>query len=137
MILAMRYHRLALLLLALPAAARAQIAIGDRPRVTGLRINFRDRRLEEVKGVNATIWFPYDPPSGVVRGVVIGGLGVGAPRISGGALGVFNRVSGTQHGLTVGVVNYARELHGAQVGLVNIVNGPRGRRVIPVINVGR
>ena len=32
------------------------IAIGDVPRVTGLRINYRDRHLERVDGVNATIW---------------------------------------------------------------------------------
>jgi hypothetical protein len=55
----------------------------------------------------------------------------------GGAVGAFNRVSGTQRGITLGVVNYARELHGAQVGLVNIVNGPGGRRVVPILNVGR
>jgi hypothetical protein len=34
------------------------IAIGDAPRVTGLRINFRDRYLQRVNGVNITVWTP-------------------------------------------------------------------------------
>ena len=38
------------------------LAIGDKPRMTGLRINFRDRALEEVTGVNITIWQPYQRP---------------------------------------------------------------------------
>jgi len=36
------------------------LAIGDVPRVIGLRLNYRDRRLERVDGVNVTIWSPYD-----------------------------------------------------------------------------
>ena len=83
---------------ALPAALSAQvidltihnvgIAIGDKPRMTGLRINFRDRKLEQITGVNATIWSPYEPPTGEVRGVALGLPLTGAKRISGLALGV-------------------------------------------------
>ena len=44
------------------------IAIGDKPRVNGIRLNFRDRHLEGVNGINATIWTPYQPTSGRVTG---------------------------------------------------------------------
>ena len=42
---------------------------------------------------------------------------------------------GVQRGLAIGIVNFAEELHGAQIGLINIArNNPSGRRVLPVIN---
>ena len=38
-------------------------------------------------------------------------------------------------GLAIGIVNFAEELHGAQIGLMNIArNNPSGRQVLPVIN---
>ncbi len=90
-----------------------------------------------------------------VTGIAIGGVGVGGVHLRGvmlsaanvrvgrdgslGGIGVsaFNQVRGNQHGLTIGVVNYARSLRGAQVGVINIVrDNPRGRRVLPVLNWG-
>lgn len=35
---------------------RYGISIGDSRRVKGLRINFRDRRMERVDGVNLILW---------------------------------------------------------------------------------
>jgi hypothetical protein len=205
------------------------IAIGDVPRVIGLRINYRDRHLEQVDGVNATIWSPYSNGShGLVRGVALGlpvtgayridgvglgilgvgaedrfrgigvgaagvgsggnlegimvgglgvgsggdvvGIGVGASEVrglaigglgagardvrgalvSGGwtrlehgtlhglAVGSFNQLKGTQRGLAIGIVNYAEELHGVQVGLINIArNNSSATRVLPIVNVHR
>lgn len=193
------------------------LAIGDVPRVIGLRLNYRDRRLERVDGVNATIWSPYqDGSRGVVRGVALGvpvtgadridgvgvgilgvgardrfrGIGIGAAGVGGdvleglmiGGLGVgagndFTGIgigglgvggggslrgafvgglgAGTggdvtglvvgglgagagndvQRGLAIGIVNYARELHGWQVGLINIArNNSPGTRVLPSVN---
>ena len=104
-----------------------------------------------------------------LHGIGIGGIGVGAPMLEGGALapivggeevrGVViapvlfrtsdggsltgaslsaaNVVRGHQHGLTIGVVNFAHSLNGVQLGVVNIVTGnPSARRVLPVINWG-
>ncbi|HEU4720796.1 MAG TPA: hypothetical protein VFS59_05480, partial [Gemmatimonadaceae bacterium] len=68
------------------------LAIGDVPRVIGLRMNYRDRRLVRVDGVNVTIWSPYDGGgNGVVRGLALGVPVTGARRIDGigaGILGV-------------------------------------------------
>ena len=102
----MRYFRTALravtlsLLAAIPASAQGLdltinhvgLGIGDVPRVTGLRLNYRDRHLERVDGVNATIWTPYDNGgNGEVRGVALGVPVTGAARIDGVAVGHLRR----------------------------------------------
>ncbi|MFN0099861.1 MAG: hypothetical protein ACKVS7_14400 [Gemmatimonadaceae bacterium] len=107
---------------------------------------------------------------GTAHGLIIGGIGVGAERIEGAAfaplvgaeelhavviapallrtgeggrftgvsISSVNAVRGDQRGLTIGIVNYARSLRGAQLGVVNIVrDNPSGRRVLPIINWGR
>ncbi|MBY0489281.1 MAG: hypothetical protein K2R93_05525 [Gemmatimonadaceae bacterium] len=96
-----------------------------------------------------------------IRGIAAAGLGVGGQRLTGVfaaaytiriadvdhrgdgelhgvGISAFNDIRGRQRGLTIGVVNYARSLHGAQVGVINIVrNNPKGRKVLPVVNWGR
>src|SRR5262249_30549897 len=102
-----------------------------------------------------------------IQGVAIAALGVGAPQIDGLAVAlgvggkdiqglilapayfhlaedgsftgvsvsVFNRVLGDQHGVSIGVVNYAARLHGLQIGLVNWAdNNPSGLKILPVAN---
>lgn len=64
------------------------LAIGDKPRVNGVRINFRDRRLEQVNGSNITIWGPYSPATGVVNGLALGLPATGAREINGIATGL-------------------------------------------------
>jgi hypothetical protein len=86
-------------------------------------------------------------------GLMIGGLGVGGVdvhalaltagyfkisddgRFRGGALGAVTRVDGTQNGLTIGLFNYAKELHGAQIGILNVSDNGGHRRVIPILSV--
>src|SRR6185437_13546200 len=48
------------------------VGIGNSPDITGLRLNFRDDGPIRVQGVNVTLWTPYEPAQGVVRGVAIG-----------------------------------------------------------------
>src|SRR3569832_89704 len=84
---------------AIPVIAAAQsldltvndvgVSIGDSRRVTGLRINFRDRRMEEVNGVNITVWSPYRENDGVVNGIALGIPMTGARRIRGVGAGIF------------------------------------------------
>jgi hypothetical protein len=50
-------------------------------------------------------------------------------------VGAYNRVRGRQTGLTIGIVNYARELHGFQLGLINIAGNNRGlAKILPIVN---
>lgn len=90
-----------------------------------------------------------------ITGIVITGIGAGTLDFNGGVIApfyfrierdgsmrgvsvsAFNRLSGVQHGLTIGVLNIAEHLRGVQVGLINIArNNPRGRRVLPIVNWG-
>jgi hypothetical protein len=45
-----------------------------------------------------------------------------------------NNIQGAQHGLTIGLINYAHELHGLQIGLLNISDNDGHRRVIPIVS---
>jgi len=65
------------------------LSIGDSRFVRGVRINFRDSRLREVDGVNITVWTPYEPASGIVKGAAIGLPVTGARDIRGLGVGVF------------------------------------------------
>ena len=65
------------------------VSIGDSRRVTGLRINFRDRYLDEMNGVNITMWQPYRDARGEVHGIAVGLPLTGARRIDGLAVGIF------------------------------------------------
>jgi hypothetical protein len=102
-----------LCLLVLPFSVAAQesvndcgLAIGDVPRVNGLRINLRDRNLDRVTGL------------------LVGGL-------SG-----YNCVRGIQKGITIGLLNRAGTLKGIQIGLLNIAgNNPFPFRILPLLNL--
>lgn len=67
------------------------ISIGDSEEITGVRLNFRDRHMRRVTGINATIWMPYDGRGGDVKGLALGLPLTGADNIEGigyGLLGV-------------------------------------------------
>jgi hypothetical protein len=88
-----------------------------------------------------------------IEGLAVSGIGVGGQNVhaivltgayfkverdgvfKGGALAAVNNVRGEQHGLTLGLFNYARDLHGAQVGLLNVSDNGGSRRVLPIISV--
>ncbi len=59
----------------------------------------------------------------------------GDGRFKGVAIAGYSQIKGEHRGLTIGVVNYARELRGVQIGLINIArSNPPGARVLPVFN---
>jgi hypothetical protein len=126
----------AALLVALPFSLGAQVidltvnntglAIGDKPRVNGVRINFRDRNLERVNGANITVWSPYDPPSGVVSGFAIGLLATGAKTITGVSaatigVGAQNTISGI--GIGGAGIGAGGELRGIMLGGIGVGSG--------------
>jgi hypothetical protein len=74
------------------------ISIGDSKRWTGLRLNYRDSRLEEVKGINATIWGPYEHGAGAVNGLALGLPLTGASDLTGLGVGIFG--FGVEHSFT-------------------------------------
>jgi len=64
------------------------LSIGDSRFVRGVRLNFRDSRMERVIGINATIWTPYEPMDGHVTGIALGLPATGARRIDGLGIGI-------------------------------------------------
>jgi hypothetical protein len=67
---------------------RSPISIGNYSSVDGLRLNFRDRDLQRVRGVNVTVWSPYEPVRGTITGWAIGLPLAGAENIDGLATGL-------------------------------------------------
>ncbi len=99
------------------------VAIGDKPQMTGLRINYRDRRLREIKGVNLTLWGPYEPATGTVNGLALGVPATGAKTVNGALLGVFGGgVSGSITGIGIGGagVGAGGDAKGIMLGLVGV-----------------
>ena len=80
------------------------VSIGDSRIVYGIRLNFRDRNMERVKGINATIWTPYkDARGGEVEGLALGIPLTGARRITGAAIGILGAAADEEFtGLGVG-----------------------------------
>jgi hypothetical protein len=57
-------------------------------------------------------------------------------RLQGITAAAVNHISGTQHGLTIGLFNYARKLDGVQIGLLNVArNNPVWATLLPGINL--
>ena len=103
------------------------LAIGDIPRVTGLRLNYRDRNLERVDGANVTIWSPYgDGGTGVVSGLALGLPVTGAARIDGiaaGLLGVGARDRIRGIGIGAAGIGTGGALQGIMVGGLGVGAG--------------
>lgn len=86
------------LMLLLPSRADAQsvdlavngvgLSIGDSEEITGVRLNFRDRRMRRVTGINATIWTPYNNRGGDLKGIALGLPATGGDNINGIAYGI-------------------------------------------------
>jgi hypothetical protein len=124
-------------LVAIPAAAQrshsldltinnAGLSIGDSRRVSGLRINFRDRNMEEVNGINATIWTPYEESRGDVRGIALGIPLTGARQIDGIAAGLFGvGAHETIRGIAVGGIGLGagEDIRGIAIGGIGMGAG--------------
>ena len=65
--------------------------------------------------------------------LAIGGLG--AEDFTGFGTGGYCRIHGEMRGVTIGILNWVDELHGLQLGLINIAgNNPGIFKVLPLIN---
>lgn len=94
----------------------------------------------EVTGVSAggivgrSPWAPGSVPASRVRGIAAGLLMSGD--LAGISVAGVNYVPGAQHGVSIAIANKAGELHGVQIGLINIAHNNQGIfRTLPVLNV--
>lgn len=101
--------------------AVAGIGVGA-PRITGVAVAGVAAGAEHLRGVAvAPAYFKIE------RGSSMNGVSVSA----------FNHVRGTQRGLSIGLLNIADELHGVQVGVINIARNKKSFPVLPILNYSR
>ena len=102
------------------------ISIGDSRRINGLRLNFRDRRLRQVNGINATFWTPHQPGRGQVNGLALGLPLTGAEKINGIAIGVFGAGAETSlKGIAMGLVGVGagEDISGIMIAGIGVGSG--------------
>jgi len=121
-----------ILLLASISAASAQsldlavsgygLSIGNSSRFTGIRINVVDQQVEQVNGLNLTLWNPGKNPSASYNGVLVGLIGTKAKRINGIALsGIGVNAREDLRGIAAGLLGVgAGRLTGIAAGLITV-----------------
>jgi hypothetical protein len=87
------------------------------PRIEGITASLAAGAHSAHAIVIAPIYFKIEGADGEFRG---------------GSVSAWNRIQGTQHGLTIGLLNTATELHGVQIGLINVSENGGRRLVLPV-----
>lgn len=94
------------------------LAIGNARHVDGVRLNYRDRGRITVHGLNATLWYPYEPAEGTVTGIALGVPVTGARSITGLAVGFGVGADRSMDGVAVGAVGVGsgRALNGVMIG---------------------
>jgi hypothetical protein len=86
------------------------ISIGNSTRFNGLRLNFRDKNIEVINGINITVWTPRDMETTKGR---VNGLAIGVPIAASSAQ--FNGISLAIAG--AGAAGTTRGIHLAGVGV--------------------
>jgi hypothetical protein len=103
------------------------LSIGNSTTFTGLRLNWRDYRLDRIHGINVTLWKPGDHVGGEITGVATGLFGPGVGRLRGLAVGPLAVIA--EDGLTgigvsgLAVVTGGRSRGIALAGLATVAGG--------------
>jgi hypothetical protein len=103
------------------------ISFGNSKRVIGLRFNIHDEWVEEVTGLNFTLWKPGENPDAVMRGLQLGIYGPSADELRIVSVGIavvhaYSRVSGIA--VAGGAVVSEGDIYGiALSGFANVANG--------------
>jgi hypothetical protein len=104
------------------AASGYGLSIGNSKRITGIRINAVDRQVEQVNGLNLTLWNPGKSPDAVYNGIALSLIGTKAQRINGTALSGIG-VNASEHltGIAAGMLGVgAGSLTGVAAGLITV-----------------
>ena len=82
-------------------------SFGNSKGINGLRINFRDKNLYKVNGINITIWKPKDDANknSVINGFALGIVMPYATKINGFGLGL-GLGGGQLNGISFGILNF-------------------------------
>lgn len=116
------------------------ISFGNSKKFSGIRFNIRDRHVEDIKGINFTLWHSEEnkiavvsgisvgifPEAGRLSGVQIGGLGVAGNDVSGITLGLIGVGSDRDlTGISIGGIGAGagNNLKGLSIGLIGVGAG--------------
>ncbi|HTP14094.1 MAG TPA: hypothetical protein VMM37_10710 [Bacteroidota bacterium] len=117
----------------------AGAGIVSRKGIVGLNFTLGDLRNEgpgiggSIKGIS---FAGYRIKSNEISGINLSLITVQAHNATGLISGVYNRVTGTQIGVSVGIFNHATELFGLQIGILNWAeNNPEYLRILPILNL--
>jgi hypothetical protein len=104
------------------ALAGHGLSVGNSKRITGVRLNAVDRHVEEINGLNLTLWNPGQSPDAVFNGIALGLIGTKAQRINGIALsGIGVNASDHLRGFAAGTLGVGSgKLTGVAVGLIMV-----------------
>jgi len=104
----------------------------DESNVYGLRLNFGWGKYAKTYGLDAGAFSATSKDFG---GVAANLVGNSVENDMGGIqLGAVNVVRGSAYGLQVAFVNFAEDLHGVQIGVLNF--NDTGLKCFPVVNIG-
>ncbi|MCZ6680612.1 MAG: hypothetical protein O7E52_25560, partial [Candidatus Poribacteria bacterium] len=79
------------------------LSFGNSKNFTGIRLNFRDYRVEEINGINITLWPAKDNGQAIVRGLSLG-LGPEAGDFLGVQIGVAASATDRLRGISFGLL---------------------------------
>lgn len=115
-------------------AAIGGLAVVSNGRISGLAVGGL-----AVVGSDGLVGVGIGGAHGVaqwIHGLAISPIRTRTWEMRGVSIAGYNRMKSDQFGLAIGVYNYARRLHGVQLGLINNARNNRGwRRVLPLFNV--
>ena len=100
--------------------------------VYGLRLNFGWGSYVDTYGLDSGLFSVTKRNFGGFTATFVGNS-VDAT-MGGVQIGAVNIVRGSAYGLQVGAVNFAEDLHGVQIGVLNFNN--TGLRCFPIMNIG-
>ncbi|HEX5408137.1 MAG TPA: hypothetical protein VFW89_00020 [Gemmatimonadaceae bacterium] len=115
----------------------AGIGVGAGGSLEGIAISAGAAGAPRVKGLVLATAAGGDRVTGVILAPAYFRVSRGG-RFVGLSASAFNYVKGAQHGLTIGIFNFAHELHGLQLGLLNYAGNNHGLlRLVPLVNAHR
>ncbi|MCK5406126.1 MAG: hypothetical protein KAJ37_01670, partial [Candidatus Krumholzibacteria bacterium] len=77
------------------------VGLGNSKNINGLRINFIDRDVEKINGVNITLWKPKPSPNGEINGISLGIIGFDAYKITGLNVAIIGMYAEMLRGITL------------------------------------
>jgi hypothetical protein len=119
----------------LKGASLAGLAVGCGKELTGISVAILAVGAPSVKGGQAALVVGGEDVKGFTLAPAYMAVKGADGRMVGLSISAFNHIRGEQRGVTIGILNFAEEISGFQLGLLNHVgSNPKGLRWLPLFN---